>query len=180
VICCARCSRLYLKILAAQLPTMRKLGFFAEIRIRLLQELSMHVPGGASIRVKLHRWRGVEIGHNVWIGYQVMLETGYPNLIHIGDNVFISMRVTILAHFREQSGVWIENGVFIGPCACILPNVRLGEGCVVTAGSVVTSNVPPYTVVQGNPARIVAKSGISLVGDQKTVSEFQRQLSPIR
>ena len=161
-------------------PSMSKLRFLAETRIRLLQELAMHVPGGASIRVKLHRWRGVEIGRNVWIGYQVMLETGYPNLIHIGDNVFVSMRVTILAHFREQSGVWIENGVFIGPCACILPNVRLGEGCVVTAGSVVTANVPPYTVVQGNPARVVAKSGVSLVGDKKTLREFQRQLSPIR
>jgi acetyltransferase-like isoleucine patch superfamily enzyme len=159
---------------------MSKFNLFTEVRIRLLQELAMHAPGGASVRVKLHRWRGVEIGDNVWIGYQVMLETGYPNLIHIGDNVFISMRTTILAHFREQSGVWIENGVFIGPCACILPNVRLGECCVVTAGSVVTSNVPPFTVVQGNPARVVAKTGISLVGDQKTLRDFQRQLSPIR
>jgi acetyltransferase-like isoleucine patch superfamily enzyme len=145
-----------------------------------LQELAMHIPGGTSLRVKLHRWRGVEIGQNVWIGYQVMLETASPHLIHIGDNVFLSMRATILAHFREQEGVWIEKDVFIGPCACILPNVRLGEGCVVTAGSVVTSNVPPFTVVQGNPARPVAKNGIPLVGDDKTLLEFQRQLTPIR
>jgi len=154
--------------------------FFAGLRIRLLQELAMRAPGGASMRVKLHRWRGVEIGQNVWIGYEAMLETAYPNLIHIGDNVFISMRATILAHFREQRGVWIEDDVFVGPCACILPNVRLGKGCVVTAGSVVTSNVPPFTVVQGNPARPVAKNGISLVGDEKTLKEFQSQLSPIR
>ena len=120
------------------------------------------------------------MGENVWIGYGALLETAHPNLIHLGNNVFISMRVTILAHFREQQGVWIEDDVFIGPCVCILPGVRLGKGCVVTAGSVVTSNVSPFTVVQGNPAKPVAKNGISLVGDHKTLKEFQSQLMPIR
>ena len=159
---------------------MSKPKLFAQLRIRLLQELAMCAPGGTSVRVKLHRWRGVNIGRNVWIGYQVMLETAYPHLISIGDNVSISMRATILAHFREQSGVCIEDGAFVGPCACILPNVRLGKCCVITAGSVVTSNVPPFTVVQGNPARPVAKNGISLAGDHITLREFQSQLTPIR
>jgi acetyltransferase-like isoleucine patch superfamily enzyme len=159
---------------------MSKSKIFSGLRIRLLQELAMRAPGGATMRVKLHRWRGVAIGQNVWIGYGVMLETGFPSLIHIGNNVCISIRSTIVAHFREQSGVWIEDDVFIGPCACILPGVRLGKSCVVTAGSVVTANVPPFTVVQGNPARPVAKNGISLVGDWKTLKEFQSQLSPIR
>jgi acetyltransferase-like isoleucine patch superfamily enzyme len=149
-------------------------------RNRLLQEVAMHAPGGTSLRVKLHRWRGIEIGRNVWIGYQAMLENACPHLIHIGDNVFVSMRVTILAHFREQRGVWIEDDVFIGACACILPNVRLGKGCVVTAGSVVTSNVPSFTVVQGNPARPVAKNGIALVGDETKLKDFLSRLAPIR
>jgi heptaprenylglycerol acetyltransferase len=159
---------------------MKESNFFNALRIRVLQELAMRSPGGNSLRNTLHRWRGVEIGHNVWIGYGALLETAYPSQIHIGNNVFISMRVTILAHFREQRGVWIEDDVFIGPCACILPNVHLGAGCVVAAGSVVTSNVPPFTVVQGNPARPVAKNGMSLVGDEKTLNEFQSQLMPIR
>jgi acetyltransferase-like isoleucine patch superfamily enzyme len=158
---------------------MRENGFVG-LRNRLLQELAMRAPGGTTLRVKLHRWRGIEIGRKVWIGYEAMLETACPEEIHIGDNVFISMRVTILAHFRELLGVWIEDDVFIGPCACILPNVRLGKGCVVTAGSVVTSSVPPFTVVQGNPARPVAKNGIALVGDEHTLKEFQSRLAPIR
>lgn len=159
---------------------MKETSFFRALSIRVLQELAMRTPGGTSLRNRLHRWRGVEIGRNVWIGYGALLETAYPSLIHIGNNVFISMRVTILAHFREQHGVWIEDDVFIGPCACILPNVRLGAGCVVTAGSVVTSNVPAFTVVQGNPARPVARNGMSLVGDHKTLKEFQSRLVPIR
>lgn len=159
---------------------MTQTSFFRALWIRVLQEFAMRSPGGTSLRVKLHRWRGVELGHNVWIGYGALLETAYPDQIHIGNNVFISMRVTILAHFREQRGVWIEDDVFIGPCACILPNVRLGKGCVVTAGSVVTSNVSSFTVVQGNPARPVARNGMSLVGDEKTLREFQSKLMPIR
>lgn len=158
------------------MPENALIGF----RNRLLQELAMRTPGGMSLRVRLHRWRGVEIGRNVWIGYEAMLENAYPHLIHIGNNVVISMRATILAHFLEQRGVWIEDDVFIGACACILPSVRLGKGCVVTAGSVVTTTVPSFTVVQGNPARPVARNGISLVGQDKELKSFLSQLTPIR
>ncbi len=51
--------------------------------------------------------------------------------------------------------VVIEDDVFIGMNALILKGVRLGKGCVVGAGSVVTRDVPPYQVVGGNPARII-------------------------
>jgi len=149
------------------------------LRNRLLQSIALRAPGAATIRVKLHRWRGVEIGQNAWIGHEALLETAYPHLIHIGDNVSIGIRCTIIAHFREEQGVWIEDDVFVGPCTCILPNVRLGKGCVVTAGSVVSSNVPPMTVVQGNPARPVAENRKPLLVDTY-MRDFVRSLRPIR
>jgi acetyltransferase-like isoleucine patch superfamily enzyme len=152
---------------------------FVGLRNRLLQAIALNAPGAMSVRVRLHRWRGVEIGQNVWIGHQVLLEGSYPELVHIGSNVTISIRATIIAHFREHRGVWIEDDVFVGPCACILPAVRLGKGCVVTAGSVVTSSVAPMTVVQGNPARPVARCGVPM-GLQTTTKEFIRSLVPIR
>jgi acetyltransferase-like isoleucine patch superfamily enzyme len=51
--------------------------------------------------------------------------------------------------------VIIENNVWIGEMACIMPNVRIGEGAIVAANSVVTKNVPPFSIVAGIPAKIV-------------------------
>jgi serine acetyltransferase len=145
---------------------------------RTLQLVARVLPGARSLRVLLHRWRGVRIGTNVWIGYDVILDTSRPFLISIEDGCTVSMRVTIVAHFRESTGVKIERDVFIGPGAIILPNVVIGRGSVVTAGSVVTRSVPPMTVVQGNPAVPVAKCGIPLRPDV-TLNEFTRLLRPI-
>jgi acetyltransferase-like isoleucine patch superfamily enzyme len=49
----------------------------------------------------------------------------------------------------------IGDGVWIGFDSCILPGVRIGDGAIVGARSVVTSDVPPYTIVAGNPARVI-------------------------
>jgi acetyltransferase-like isoleucine patch superfamily enzyme len=144
---------------------------------RLFQHLARILPGASSVRVMLHRARGVRIGENVWIGYDVILDTSRPFLITLEDNCTLSMRVTIVAHFRESTGVKIEQDAFVGPGAIILPNVVVGRGSVVTAGSVVTRSVPPMTVVQGNPAVPVAKCGISLVPGV-TLKEFSRRLQP--
>jgi acetyltransferase-like isoleucine patch superfamily enzyme len=51
--------------------------------------------------------------------------------------------------------IHIERNVWIGFDACILPGVRIGEGSIVGARSVVTQDVPPFTIVAGNPARII-------------------------
>jgi acetyltransferase-like isoleucine patch superfamily enzyme len=126
----------------------------------------------------LHRWRGVRVGKNVWIGYDVILDTSRPFLITLDDGCIVSMRVTVVAHFRESTGVKIEPDAFIGPGAIILPNVVIGRGSVVTAGSVVTRSVPSMTVVQGNPAVPVAKCGIPL-GADVTLKEFTRLLRPV-
>lgn len=145
---------------------------------RLFQLLARILPGSETLRVALHRARGVSIGKRVWIGYDVILETSRPYLITIEDGVSISMRVTVIAHFRESKGVKIEQDAFVGPGVIILPNVVIGRGAVVTAGSVVTRSVPPMTVVQGNPAVPVAKCGIPL-GMNVTLKEFSRCLKPL-
>jgi acetyltransferase-like isoleucine patch superfamily enzyme len=145
---------------------------------RILQLIAFHVPGAKSLRVRLHRWRGVKIGQGVWIGYQVLLDTSRPDLISIGDNVIISVRAMLIAHFRGPQGITIENDAFIGPGAIILPNITIGRGAVVTAGSVVSSSVGPMTVVQGNPARPIAKCRVTL-GEQTTMGQFLRSLRPL-
>lgn len=145
---------------------------------RIFQQLARAVPGAKTMRVSLHRTRGVKIGKNVWIGYDVVLDTSRPFAITLEDDCVLSLRVTVLAHFREQEGVTIGRGAFIGAGALILPGVVIGEGAVVSAGSVVTKSVPPFTMVQGNPAVPVAKCGIPL-GPTTSLKEFSRRLQPI-
>jgi acetyltransferase-like isoleucine patch superfamily enzyme len=162
------------------------------VRNRLLQVLALYAPGGDSTRVLLHRLRGVQIGEGSWVGFDTMIEPAYPHRVVIGKRVAISIRVLILAHFahqgrnRETSGgglddrvsVRIEDDVFIGPSAVIMPNVTIGAGAVVTAGSVVTRSVAPLTMVQGNPAKPIARCGIPL-GLETPIKEFYRRLTPI-
>lgn len=146
---------------------------------RILQMLTMTFPGGQSLRVLLHRARGVSIGRDVWISYNVVLETSYPQLITIDDSAFIGVGVIVIAHFKEsRRGVRIGKQAFIGPGVIILPDVEIGEGAVVTAGSVVTSSVPAMTVAQGNPAVPVAKCGVPLWPDTP-LKEFSRRLKPV-
>lgn len=151
---------------------------FRGIKNRVLQHLARILPGARTLRVRLHRFRGVQIGEGVWIGYDVILDTSRPHQITIEDGASIGMRVTIVAHFRESQGVKIEQNAFIGPGVIILPNVVVGRGAVVTAGSVVTRSVPPMTVVQGNPAIPIAKCGVTL-SDRTTMKEFSRKLRPL-
>ena len=108
----------------------------------------------------------------------MLLETARPDLITIEDGVAISMRATIIAHFKEFRGVRIEREAFIGPGAIILPNVVVGYGAVVKAGAVVSQSVPPMTVVEGNPAVPVARCGVALRQDL-SLKAFSRNLKPL-
>lgn len=115
-------------------------------------------PGGSSLRPWLQRLRGVVMGKNVWIGQSVYIDELHPTDISIGDNCRISLRTSIISHFysgpRRPSGngkVVIEKDVFIGPHCVILPNVRIGEGAVISAGTVVSRHVPAH-VFWGPPS----------------------------
>jgi len=153
--------------------------FFPGLKNRILQALARHAPGATTWRVWLNRWRGVHIGQNVWIGYDAIIETSRPDLVTIRDRATVQIRTTIIAHFREQAGVIIEEDATVGPGAIVLPNVTIGRGSIVTAGSVVTKSVPPKTMVQGNPARPIATVEIPLRLDV-SLKQFSKGLRPIR
>jgi acetyltransferase-like isoleucine patch superfamily enzyme len=151
---------------------------------RLLQVIALYVPGSMTTRPTLHKLRGVRIGEGTFIGTDALIETSQPHLVSIGKGVVIGIRCVIIAHFRgavssDRPSVIIEDDVFLGPGAIILPHVTIGRGAVVMAGSVVSRSVPPMTMVQGNPARAVATCGVPL-GMTTPLGEFFRQLKPIR
>ena len=77
----------------------------------------------------------------------------------IGSNVTISQFVTIGS--LKGKAATIENNVYIGPSVCLIEDVIIGHDSIVGAGSVVTKNVPPYSMVAGVPARIIKKFNLS-------------------
>jgi acetyltransferase-like isoleucine patch superfamily enzyme len=173
---------------AKEVRALPKESLLAALRNRVLQGLARSLPGSFTLRVQLHRWRGVKIGKRVHISPDVILETAYPQWISIGDHVQIGIRVTVLAHihgmpprkadWEDYVSVRIEDEAFVGPGVMILPNVTVGRGAVITAGSVVTQSVPPMTMVQGNPAKPIAQCGVPLAWDTP-LKEFLRHLKPI-
>ena len=62
-----------------------------------------------------------------------------------------------MGHPSCKGDIIIENDVWIGANSTIMSGVRIGNGCVVGAGSTVTKDIPPYSIVAGNPAKIVKK-----------------------
>lgn len=159
-------------------------------RNRFLQHLARFMPGETTFRIWCHRMRGIRMGKAVCLGYDLVLETEHPDWIWMGNNVEINMRSTLVAHFEgidiqpkgpglEKISIKVEDDVFIGPGVIILPNVIIGRGATVAAGSVVTKNVPPMTLVQGNPAVPIARCGIHLAG-RVSYKEFIKNLKPYK
>jgi len=161
------------------------------LKNRILQIIAQFSPGASSIRVFFHRLRGVRMGKNVWIGYDSIIGTSKPHWISIGNNVEINVRVIIIAHLqdvpepnegkgKDYISVKIEDNAYVGPGTIILPNVTIGQGAVVTAGSVVSRSIPPMTMVQGNPAKPVAICGVPFLTRKIPREEFLSKLKPIK
>jgi maltose O-acetyltransferase len=109
--------------------------------------------------------QGLVLGEKTFIARTVYLDPGHPWLITIGDYAGLSPGVIVLAHdasMHAQIGstriacVEIGKRVFVGAGAIILPGTRIGDDAVVAAGAVVRGDVPPGTLVVGNPAKVVA------------------------
>lgn len=104
------------------------------------------------------------IGSNTSIGDRTEIHCGKE--VIIGDNCNISWDVVIMdrdyhrlnSQNRVYKPVHIEDNVWIGCKSLILKGVKVGRGSVIAAGSVVTKDVPPNTVVGGNPAKVLKEN----------------------
>ncbi len=115
-------------------------------------------------KVRFYDPRNIVVGEDAIIGEGSILD-GRAKLI-IGNHVDIASEVMIYnsqhniesPNFEaEDEPVVIEDYVFIGPRAIILPGVKLCKGSIIAAGAVVTKDVPPYAVVGGVPAKIIGE-----------------------
>ena len=135
--------------------------------------LGFQIGQGAGVHLHAYVWSygprqisrdGARIGRNSQIYHDCTIDV--RSGLTIGDNVSISPEVMILGLSHDYNDptweiidagpVTIEDHVWIGSRAMILPGVTVGRGAVVAAGSIVTKNVAPMTVVAGVPAKPVA------------------------
>lgn len=150
---------------------------------RVLHVLARHGPGATTLRPFFHRIRGVRIGRQVFIADEVYLENEYPEAVEIHDGVQISVRSIIIAHTRGPGRVIIEKDAYIGPNVVIAGaggrTLRIGEGSVLGAGVVISSDVPARTFVANNAAKPVARVLVPLA-TAKRMEDFVRGLAPLK
>ena len=119
----------------------------------------------------MQRLRGVKIGDNCHINPYVLIDLLYPHLITIENHVSIGTYSMIFAHnnptanlFLKKNGypritkpVLIKEGAVINPGSIIMAGVTIGKNSIIAVGSIVNKDVPDYTIVAGNPARVIKR-----------------------
>lgn len=126
----------------------------------------IRIGSGSTLHMgaRFYKPSGIHIGKDTIIGEGVVLD-GRDRLV-IGNHVDFASEVMVYNAEHDLSSktfaartaeVVIEDYVFIGPRAIILPGVHISKGAVVAAGAVVTKDVAPFTIVGGVPAKEIAK-----------------------
>ena len=135
--------------------------FFVICGLKIDQGSTIHTG------VRFFNPAGVNIGKDTIVGFGTFLDGRAP--LKIGDHVDIASQAMIYnsehnIHSEDmaasQEPVVINDYVFIGPRAIILPGINIGKGAVVAAGAVVTKDVPEKTIVGGVPAVEIGKRKI--------------------
>jgi maltose O-acetyltransferase len=140
--------------------TSKKIRYFLGSRMIMKCGKNVNFEKGSAFGFDL------EIGENSGVGINAQLSLG----VKIGNNVMMAPEVIVLTsnHLfkdlnipmmfqgsEEIKKVIIEDDVWIGQRAIILPGVTLQKGTIVGAGAVVTKTFPPYSIIGGNPARFL-------------------------
>ena len=103
---------------------------------------------------------GMDFGKGVRISLGAKLDKTNPKGVHIGDYTAITAGAAVIAHdfvHREWKDVRIGSNCFIGFYAVILPGVTIGDGCIISANSVVVRDIPAHSVAMGNPAKVIER-----------------------
>ncbi|WP_313900642.1 acyltransferase [Edaphobacter flagellatus] len=172
-----RARRLLMQCSGVKIDATAKVNFRG---VRFRPESSLEIGAGSIVEGSLVAEREgatIIIGRNTFIGSSIVASA---TRIEIGDDVLISWGCTIVDHNSHAIGwtqrkhdvrdwydgkkdwtpveikpVKIGNKSWLGLNVIILKGVEIGEGAIVAAGSVVVKNVPAWTIVGGNPAKVI-------------------------
>jgi acetyltransferase-like isoleucine patch superfamily enzyme len=114
---------------------------------------------------------GCHVGKDVFVGDSVKVDSGHADLIFIDDHAHIAGGTRLLCHQRDLSDyhvgedyaklgyglkhIHLCKGCLVGMESFVMPGVTIGEGAIVGAGSLVTKDIPAWTIATGRPARVV-------------------------
>jgi acetyltransferase-like isoleucine patch superfamily enzyme len=133
-----------------------------QVFLKQLMQIDLGKGCATLLGLKLYTKGQITIGDHSVIDRDCTLDG--RGVIKIGSNVNLAPEVMILTAYHDpdsdnfagiEKAVVIEDYVWIATRAMVLPGVTIGRGAIVAAGSVVTKDVPPQTIVGGNPARII-------------------------
>lgn len=133
-----------------------KIGAFVEVQKNAII--------GRNCKISSHTFvcEGVVIEDNAFIGHNVtFINDRYPRATTAGGELQTEQDWNV-------SGTLVQKGASIGSSSTLLCGITVGEGAIVGAGSVVTKDVPPYSIVAGNPARVL-----------RTIDKEQADESPL-
>ena len=123
------------------------------------------------LRPKIIRIIGCKVGKNVFIGSHVSFDSGHADLIELEDHVHIAAHSILLCHQRDLSNycvgddyaklgyktgrITLKKGCLLGTHTMVMPGVTVGEGALIGAYSLVTKDIPAWTIAMGRPAKVV-------------------------
>lgn len=149
--------------------------FFGNIRLKFLEGMldwSILEPfEPRKLRPFILRRMGCKVGKGCFMGDYVRIDTSHPDMITIEDNVSIASGSRLLCHQRDFSDfcvgddymklgyvvkpIVLKKGCLVGMESFVMPGVTIGEGAIVGAGSLVTKNIPAWTIAAGRPAKVL-------------------------
>lgn len=149
--------------------------FFTNIRRKRLANMMdwaiLEPFNPRKLRPSIMRKMGCKVGKGCFIGDNVRIDLGHADMITLEDGVSIAGGSRLLCHQRDFSNynvgddynklgyvikpIVLKKGCLIGMESFVLPGVTVGEGAIVGAGSLVTKDVPAWTVATGRPAKVV-------------------------
>lgn len=149
--------------------------FFHNIRMKQLSKMMdwaiLEPFAPRKLRPRLMRKMGCHVGKGCFIGDNVRIDTSHADMITLEDGVSLAGGSRLLCHQRDFSDyhigsdynalgynikpIVLKKGCLIGMESFVLPGVTVGEGAIVGAGSLVTKDIPAWTVATGRPAKVI-------------------------
>lgn len=149
--------------------------FFHNIRMKRLSKMMdwaiLEPFAPRKLRPAIMRKMGCHVGKGCFIGDNVRIDTSHSDMITLEDGVSLAGGSRLLCHQRDFRDYYVgsdynalgytikpivlKKGCLIGMESFVLPGVTVGEGAIVGAGSLVTKDIPAWTVATGRPAKVV-------------------------
>lgn len=160
--------------------------FFKNIKLKILESMLdwaiLEPFAPRMLRPVLIRCMGCHVGKGVFIGDYVRVDCGHADMITIEDGVSVAAGVRLLCHQRDFSTycmgddymklgyvikpIVLKKGCLIGMESFVMPGVTIGEGAIIGAGSLVTKDIPAWTIATGRPAKIVRVIPKRVIGNE--------------